>query len=114
MPFANVVDEDILEHFTGKNNWPAITAMHLALWVGSPGKDGTGGAEVTGTGYTRQQILAADWNSPLLDSLTETNAAQTFTQAGADWSGGSTIDNMAMLDVSFIAGALTITIGGTA
>ncbi len=60
---------------------------YLALYTTAPNDDGTGGVEVSGTGYARKAILSTDWAAATGGSpATKANSvAQAFPQAGASW-----------------------------
>jgi len=53
--FNDYAEDKILDHVLGGAVFPQPTPW-LALWIGSPGEPGTGGAEVStvGTAYARQ------------------------------------------------------------
>ena len=53
----------------------------LALYITNPGRDGTGGTEVTGAGYGRQTIVLG---TPSVGSSFNTNE-MIFSDATADW-----------------------------
>lgn len=58
--------------------------IRIALWVGNPGDDGTaGGEEVTGTGYTRQNI---DFAAASMTTKSSRNSGQvSWASPGSDW-----------------------------
>jgi len=64
---------------------------YIALFTAMPAEDGTGGTEVTGTGYARQGITrgTAGWSAPAAGTGNKrkiTNAADVnFGTAGSDW-----------------------------
>lgn len=79
------------------SNW------YLALWVGDPGDDGQSGAEVTGTGYTRNNSITstAGWTTPATGSndavINLTNVGSvSFGPSGAAWSSSATITYVAL------------------
>lgn len=63
------------------------TTRYLALYTTAPNDDGTGGVEVSGTGYARKTILSTDWAAAIGGGpATKANSvAQAFPQAGASW-----------------------------
>ena len=56
-------------------------ALHLGLFLLAPGRDGSGGAEVSGNGYARQLIT---FSNPVQGEMSNVNPVQ-FPQATADW-----------------------------
>jgi hypothetical protein len=56
-------------------------ALFLGLHTMSPGRDGSGGAEVGGAGYARQSIT---FGNPVQGEMSNAGAIQ-FPQATADW-----------------------------
>ena len=58
-----------------------LRTYELALYITNPGRDGTGGTEVTGGGYGRQAIV---FGTPSVGSSFNTNEI-VFSDATADW-----------------------------
>ena len=56
-------------------------ALYIGLFHEAPGRDGSGGSEVDGSGYARQPIV---FSSPLQGEMSNGNHIQ-FPQATADW-----------------------------
>jgi hypothetical protein len=66
-------------------------ALYLGLFTIAPARDGTGGTEVDGNGYLRQQIT---FGNPMQGEMSNTGAIQ-FPQASADW---GTVTTMGIFD----------------
>lgn len=66
------------------DTWVIINSVDVALWIGNPTADLTGGLEVSGSNYSRVNVLPAGWTGSLNGSLS--NAASiTFPEASAPW-----------------------------
>ena len=77
---SNYFEEKMLNLMRGSgNNIPGQSNLYLALFMSDPGETGTGGTEISYTGYQRQKI--------------------TFTAPAADTESGRSIQNSA--DITF-------------
>jgi hypothetical protein len=56
-------------------------ALFLGLYIMAPGRDGSGGSEVSGAGYVRQPI---SFGNPVQGEMSNVNPIQ-YPQATADW-----------------------------
>lgn len=69
--------------------FPAPTAIYVGLFTATPVDAGTGGTEVTGGAYARQQVTrgTVEWKDPSTATQGETNNvnAITFPVASANW-----------------------------
>ncbi len=102
MPFAEVIDNTILDHFFGKATWAATgDARHTGLSSTTPTKTGGNVTEPTTGSYARVQLTAANMDAAAT-SATQNNADQTFPQATADWLGGANLTNMVMYDAATV------------
>ena len=72
---------DAVVNISRGNTFTAPTKVYLALWIGDPTVTGAAGAEVTGGGYARQEIV---WDAPTPPGETQ-NAAITFPIATANY-----------------------------
>jgi hypothetical protein len=65
------------------------TSVNIGLWVGNPGDDLTGGAEVVGTNYARVSypVGGASWSNPSPTGSTQNLNIITFPTAGGAWAG---------------------------
>lgn len=90
---SDYAEDKLLDHVLGTASFTAPSAVYLALWVGDPGEDGAGGAEVTGGSYARQAVTftASSGGATSNDSLI------TFPTAAASW---GTVDYAAIFDAS--------------
>jgi len=93
--FANKLEDWLLDHIVGKTAYPMPTC-YVALWIGDPLDTGAGGAEVSGTGYTRVATAGADWNAASGGSISNVNDI-TFPEAGGDW---GTVDHFALMNAA--------------
>lgn len=91
MSFSNYTSQAVLNSLFGKtSNFGALAsepAKYVALYTTAPAEDGTGGVEVSGTGYTRVSTAAADWDvATLANPSVLSNAVDIeFPQAGGAW-----------------------------
>ena len=67
----------------------------IALWIGNPGSELTGGAEVSGEGYARIPTSISDWDSMTRLGTLQNIVEFTFDEAIEDW---GEIDFVALLD----------------
>jgi hypothetical protein len=98
--FTNRTARGILDHITGKTAIFALTTpCYLALFTAVGADDGTGFTEVSGGGYARVAMAAADWNAAGGSApSTVTNAsAVVFPTATAGW---GTVIAMGLYDAS--------------
>lgn len=96
MPFAESIDNIILDHFFGKATWAATAeARFTGLSSTTPTKTGGNVTEPSTGSYARVNLLAAEMDAAAT-SATQNNADQTFPQATADWLGGANLTNMVM------------------
>ena len=107
MSFSDYAEAKILDHITGKASFTMPTA-YVALFVGNPLDTGAGGAEVSGSNYSRVATSASDWASAA-SGATSNAVAITFPIASGSW---GTVDYFALYDAStagniLAAGALT-------
>lgn len=84
MPFAESIDNSILDHFFGKSTWTAPTAVWLALSTTTPTKTGTNVTEPSGNGYARKQLTSAQVDSAA-SSATQNNTEKAFDEATGSW-----------------------------
>lgn len=88
MSASNYLEEEIGKHLLRTGSWTKPSALYVALFTVMPADDGTGGTEVTGSGYARIQRDPADanWSAPSDGSgeFKNTSAVQ-FGSPTADW-----------------------------
>lgn len=81
--FSYYLANELLDHILNSANWPTPgTSVHAALFTTTPGRDGTGGTEVSGGSYARINITA--WDAPS-NGATANTSTEAFTTASADW-----------------------------
>lgn len=92
---------DYLETMTmaaifGTGTFTEPATIDVALWVGDPTDTGAGGAEVTGTGYSRQSLATdgTDWTGS--GGAWSNGVAITFGPSGGAWSTGSAITHFVL------------------
>ncbi|MBA7573651.1 hypothetical protein ES695_06490 [Candidatus Atribacteria bacterium 1244-E10-H5-B2] len=89
---SNALEIKLLDHVLKTTPFSVPANIYVALFVGDPTDAGDGGAEVSGTGYTR--IVANTWDAAA-SRATENTGQIIFPQAGADW---GTVDYWAIYD----------------
>jgi hypothetical protein len=85
---SNYLEEQIGTHLLRTGSWTKPAALYVALFTTLPAEDGTGGVEVSGTGYARVQHDAADanWTAPTGgNGLYSNNGAVQFGSPTANW-----------------------------
>lgn len=93
MPFAESIDDDILDHYTGKATWTAPTATWIGLSSTTPTKTGTNVTEPSGGAYARQQVTSANWASAA-SSATSNTPEIAYPTATADWLSAANLTHM--------------------
>lgn len=103
MSKSNDLSKKILDHILGGPDYTRPATVYIALFTTDPG-EGTGGTEVTGSGYARKAVTNNSTNFPAATGSTtgqKTNGtAIVFTDATGDWASGSNIGYWAMFDAS--------------
>lgn len=97
MPFSTVIDNRILDHFTGKTTWSPPAAIYAGLSSTTPTKAGTNITEPTTGSYARVQITAAQF-ATAVGSATENNTEKVFPTATADWLSGANLTHLVLFD----------------
>jgi hypothetical protein len=97
MPFAEAIDNSILDHYTKKAVWSQPNEIWVGLSKTTPTKTGGNVTEPSSGGYKRVQIPPADWISAA-SSATENNTtgSHAFAQATADYLSGSDLTDMVL------------------
>lgn len=64
---SNYLEGEIGKHLLRTGSWTKPSTLYVALFTVLPAEDGTGGTEVTGTGYARIQHGPSDatWAEPV-------------------------------------------------
>jgi len=89
---SDYLENKFLDHFLGTTSTSAPAAVYLSLHTTSPTDDGSG-AELSGSGYTRQAISFGSASS----SVASNDAAVEFSAATGDW---GTITHIGVWDAS--------------
>ena len=95
MSFSDYLETNLLDQIVGKTDYTMPTA-YIALFVGNPDEDGSGGAEISGSNYARVSTAGGDWNAAASGSIDNANDI-TFPQASGSW---GTVDYFAIYDAS--------------
>jgi len=99
--FSDILEDELLDHVLKTGAFAVPTNIFVALWVGDPGDDGAGGAEVSGGSYAR--IVCDSWDVAAARA-TENSIAVTFPEATGSW---GVVTNFALFDAvtggSFLA-----------
>lgn len=110
MSFNDYLEHKLLNHVFSKTAYP-VTNTYVALFIGNPGEDGSGGAEVSDNGYTRVDATGK-WSVSTGVSPGVTNVAEiVFPEATP--SGWGEVDYFAIFDAvsggnMLASGALTV------
>lgn len=93
--FSDYWENKILDHIFGKGSYTPPT-IYVGLSIADPTDAGSGLAEPGGSGYSRVQTSASDWNAASNGSLDNTGNI-TFAQASGNW---GTITHFALFDAA--------------
>lgn len=94
--FCTFLANELSRLVLAKNAWIPASAPFIALWIGDPGPNLLGGAEVSSapeTGYVRKQTLAGQWDS--IGGYSSNNVEFAFPIATAYW---GTVTHVVLLD----------------
>lgn len=84
MAASNFLEESILNYFFRKQSVPQPTNLYLALYINDP-TDSDTGTEVTGSGYTRQQITFGTPTQSGGKAVITNNQKVEYAIAGSGW-----------------------------
>jgi hypothetical protein len=101
MSFFNYLEDNVLDHVTGKLSFTSPT-VYIGLSSTTPAEDGTSVTEPSTGSYARVTTGAADWNSASAGATANANAV-TFAQASGDWVSGA--------DLTYLVAYDAITVG---
>lgn len=116
MSKSNDLSKKILDHVLGGVDYVRPATVYIALFTSDPG-EGTGGTEVTGSGYARVAVTNNSTNFPAATGSTtgqkSNGTAITWPTATGDWASAANIGFWAMFDASsggnrMYKGALTV------
>lgn len=137
MSGSDYLEVQVGTHLLRTASWTKPTAVWVALFTAIPNDDGTGGTEVTGTGYARIQHGPSDatWAAPTTSGIFSNIGVVQFGSPTANWGtinsfglysaetggtlyvkglfagGASVVINSGDPAPAFAEGALTVTIG---
>lgn len=81
--FSYFLANELLDHILNSANYPTLgTNIYVALFTTTPGRDGTGGTEVSGGSYARENVTS--WDAPS-NGVTANTSLQEYPTATADW-----------------------------
>jgi hypothetical protein len=111
---SDYLAQAVLNFMTGTSPMPALASRYLALFTAAPTADaGTGGTEVSGTGYARVQVAGA-----LAAAAAFTTSSTTITMGAANpgWvvAGMNVYDNTAGANIGTVASYTGTTVTLTA
>lgn len=84
----DALEQEIGDYLTGQGTATTFGTGNawLALYTTAPADDGTGGVEVTGNAYARQQISATNMAPTTTGGVATNDVAITFpTASGGNW-----------------------------
>ena len=94
--WSNFLKDATLNHHFRTTAYTPPANVHVALFSTMPTDAGTGGTELTGTGYARVAVAKGDasWSAPAAGTGTQrviSNVAQiSYGTAGSDWAPAGT------------------------
>lgn len=96
---SNYLENKILSLILGRTSYTPPAAIFVALFTASPDDSG-GGAEVSGSGYSRKQITnnASEWDSSTDGERSNVNIVSFGTVGTGGW---GTIVAFALMDNNF-------------
>lgn len=83
---------------TGLRGSSTAGSLYIALWIGDPGEDGSGGAEASYTGYARVAVARSSSGWTVTGNAV-TNAAEILFPASTGGTGG-TVTHAAVMTAS--------------
>jgi len=89
---SNYLENKVIDHFLGTTSTTAPSAVYLALFTSDP-TDAGSGTEVSGNGYSRQEITFASASSGSASS----NTPEEFTASGGAF---GTVTHFGIFDAS--------------
>ncbi len=104
MSFFNFLEDEVLEHVTGKSAYTSPT-VYVGLSSTTPAEDGTNVTEPSTGSYARVTTSAATWNNAATGSI-DTALAVTFAQASADWVAGANLTYLVVYDALTVGNPL--------
>tara|TARA_R110000851_G_scaffold12997_3_gene44681 strand:- start:3109 stop:3510 length:402 start_codon:yes stop_codon:yes gene_type:complete len=96
MSFSNYLENEVLDHVTGKGAYTSPT-NYVGLSSTTPNENGTGVTEPGAGAYARVTTSASDWNAASAGSIANANDL-TFPTASADWVSGSNLTYVVVYD----------------
>lgn len=87
MSASDYLEVQIGTHLLRTASWTKPTTIYVALFITAPADDGTGGTEVSGTGYARIQHGPSDatWTAPTTSGIFANIGVVQFGSPTANW-----------------------------
>jgi len=87
MSLTDNVEAEVLDKLYGGTDFTPPASYYIGLFTTNPGDDGTGGTEVSGSGYARVQVVNNVTNFPAASGGSKSNGTViTFPAAsGGSW-----------------------------
>lgn len=84
MSKSDYLENKLLDHTFGAQTYTPPATLYVALYTAAPDDDGTGGTEVSGTGYARAAVTNNDTNWPAASNGSKSNGNEiSFGTVGA-------------------------------
>jgi len=90
---TNYLENALVNHVLRNTALTSPTTVYLALYDASPTDTGTGGTEITGTGYSRQSVT---FTAPTNGSTSNSSTLSFTNGSGGNW----TIAAVGIMDAS--------------
>lgn len=87
MSASDYLEVQIGTHLLRTSSWTKPSAIYVALFTTIPNDDGTGGTEVSGTGYARIQHGPSDatWTAPTTSGIFSNIGVIQYGSPTANW-----------------------------
>jgi hypothetical protein len=95
---SNALEQAILTTFLQEGTWSG-GPIEVALYTTLPGEDGSGGVEVSGTGYTRQGITFDQGEFANNGYVVSSSGGVIWSAAGSNW---GTVVGIGLFDSSAV------------
>lgn len=99
MPFVDLIEQAILDHFLTDPAWTPETTLYIGLSSTTPTDAGGNITEPSGGGYARIATTAADWAAATgtAPASKATNVAKAFATATGDWVSGANLTHFVLM-----------------
>ncbi|MDN5919066.1 MAG: hypothetical protein L0I76_28895 [Pseudonocardia sp.] len=102
MPFVDLIEQAILDHFLTDPAWTPETTLYIGLSSTTPTDAGGNITEPSTGSYARVATTAADWAaaSGTAPASKVTNVAKAFATATGDWVAGANLTHFVLMSAS--------------